>query len=283
MKVEGLLASIDVDKKIFYYANSGNAGDSLINMGFFQLSERLGLKYTIIDKSLINQVSKDDIVIIAGGGSLVPEWSSTPAAINEIIKRTSNIIILPHSIREVNALMNNLPNECIIFCREQFSYDYCKSIRPDLSIYIDDDMAFKCDINKILNSDVSLNYLNVKNIFRFGVFEYHKLRSKLSKTIYAFRCDKEANLALKVRRIKVNDISSMARYGAGTYETSLYSSRKMLQLLDMYDVIYTDRLHVSIAGYLLGKEVHIYNNSYFKCLGVYNQSMSQSNNIKFHQ
>lgn len=43
--------------------------------------------------------------------------------------------------------------------------------------------------------------------------------------------------------------------------------------INRYEKIFTDRLHVSIAGALLGKEVHLYPGAYFKNLAVLNSSM----------
>lgn len=283
MKVEQILQEVGEKSEILYYANGGNAGDSLINMGFFHLAEKLNLKYKIIGSADISTLKPTDIVVLAGGGCLVPEWDSTPNAVRRIIEKKARLIILPHSIRGIDSLMEILAADTVIFCREKFSYDYCINMRPDLQVYIDDDMAFNCDVNKILNTEAKFKYINSKNLLRLVAFSYHSVKSKTTTEIKAFRCDKEANKSLDVPRIKINDISAMARYGAGTYETSLYSAKKMLEILNMYDVIYTDRLHVSVAGHLLGKEVHVYNNSYFKCLGVYQQSMSHNDKIKFHE
>jgi exopolysaccharide biosynthesis predicted pyruvyltransferase EpsI len=54
--------------------------------------------------------------------------------------------------------------------------------------------------------------------------------------------------------------------------------------IDQYKVIYTDRLHVAIAGCLLKKEVHLYPGGYFKNKAVYRSSMQGIfENITFHE
>lgn len=54
--------------------------------------------------------------------------------------------------------------------------------------------------------------------------------------------------------------------------------------INSYSVIHTDRLHVSIAGCLLGKEVHLYGGAYFKNRAVYLSSMRGFfENIHFHE
>lgn len=283
MKVKEILTKITGSTDVFYYPIGGNAGDSLINIGFFQLADKLNLNYTIIDKNDAQSLSPGDVVIISGGGSLVPEWQSTSDFIRQVIKRRVQLIILPHSIRDIDELMEKMPLGTIIFCREYYSYDYCKRVRSDLEVYIDDDMAFNCDVTEILNSDIKFKHSGYKNYIRLMMYRYHQFKSRSNNEIKAFRCDKEANSALKVKRVIRNDISVVASYGANDYELSYYSAKKMLKILNNYEVIHTDRLHVSIAGYLLNKEVNIYNNSYFKCLGVYEKSMHQNDRIKFHK
>jgi exopolysaccharide biosynthesis predicted pyruvyltransferase EpsI len=54
--------------------------------------------------------------------------------------------------------------------------------------------------------------------------------------------------------------------------------------IDRYQVVYTDRLHVAIAGCLLNKEVHLYPGGYFKNKAVYRSSMQGIfDNIHFHE
>ena len=107
------------------------------------------------------------------------------------------------------------------------------------------------------------------------------IKSKNNKTIFAMRTDKESNSTLKVKRLLINDFSLVASFGAGLYSESLYTSNQFLKLIDFYEEIYTDRLHVAIGACLLGKKVIVYNNGYYKCKGVYEQSMKNFPNVKF--
>lgn len=47
----------------------------------------------------------------------------------------------------------------------------------------------------------------------------------------------------------------------------------MINFLEEYKVVNTDRLHVAILASLLGKEVNFYPNSYYKNEAVYNYSL----------
>jgi len=269
---------------IYYYPNNGNAGDALINMGFYSLVKKYNLKFDIIDINSINCLKDKDVVLIAGGGSLVPEWDSTPNFVRKINNLEFNIklVILPHSIREVDDIIVNFPKDTVVFCREKYSYNYVLEKSNASEIYLSDDIAFYADLNIIKNEingfSPSLNY---KNIIRKFFILFHMIKSKNNKTIFAMRTDKESNSTLKVKRLLINDFSLVASFGAGLYSESLYTSNQFLKLIDFYEEIYTDRLHVAIGACLLGKKVIVYNNGYYKCKGVYEQSMKNFPNVKF--
>ena len=54
--------------------------------------------------------------------------------------------------------------------------------------------------------------------------------------------------------------------------------------INEYEEVYTDRLHIAIAGCLLEKKVNFYLGSYFKNKAVYNSSMVRYfDNIEFHE
>ena len=52
-----------------------------------------------------------------------------------------------------------------------------------------------------------------------------------------------------------------------------------LAMIDTVDVVVTDRLHVGICGYLLGKEVVLIDNSYGKLSSVYQYSCQEFENV----
>ena len=73
-----------------------------------------------------------------------------------------------------------------------------------------------------------------------------------------------------------NDISA-----AGRHTTDV---TQFFDEVSRFESVYTDRLHVAIAGCLLQKEVHLFLGSYFKSRAVYLSSMKDNfNNIYFHE
>lgn len=269
---------------IYYYPNNGNAGDALINMGFYSLVKKYNLKFDIIDINSINCLKDKDIVLIAGGGCLVPEWDSTPNFVRKInnLEFDVKLVILPHSIREVDDIIVNFPKDTVVFCREKYSYNYILEKSNASEIYLSNDIAFYADLNIIKNEINGFSpSLNHKNIIRKFFILFHMIKSKNNKTIFAMRTDKESNSTLKVKRLLVNDFSLVTSFGAGLYSESLYTSNQFLKLINFYEEIHTDRLHVAIGACLLGKKVIVYNNGYYKCKGVYEQSMKHLPHIKF--
>lgn len=90
---------------------------------------------------------------------------------------------------------------------------------------------------------------------------------------FFFRTDKESSNRFKLPA-QNNDLSSKWNH---LQEVSLFFDE-----INNFKQIYTDRLHVSIAACLLGKEVHIYPGSYFKNRAVYLSSMKNHfNNVYF--
>lgn len=272
------------ESKIYYYACNGNAGDALINLGFYTLARKYNINYISIDSNNVNLLKDNDVLIIAGGGTIVPEWKFTSEFIKKVKSNNSNIqmIILPQSIRGVDELISTLPENTTIFCREKYSYDYCKEKSNVKKIFLDDDIALFCDIQKILSEEVIyIPKFNIKNMIRFVLFYYHYFRSKIFKKVYAMRIDKEANHNISKKRTITNDFSLIASFGAGNERESLYSAKKLLQLVNFYEELHTDRLHVAISSYLLSKKLYIYNNGYYKCKGVYEKSLYNGKNITF--
>ena len=69
------------------------------------------------------------------------------------------------------------------------------------------------------------------------------------------------------------DLSSIFSYGVDSKEKAFYVCYRLLNFINSYEEIRTNRLHVAIAGALLGKEVKLYSNSYYKCEAVYEFSI----------
>ena len=92
---------------------------------------------------------------------------------------------------------------------------------------------------------------------------------------YFFRTDKESANRLEIPASNL-DLSLRGNH--------LSDVRQFFEEINRFAVVYTDRLHVSIAACLLEKEVHLYPGSYFKNRAVYLSSMKDFfENVNFHE
>jgi exopolysaccharide biosynthesis predicted pyruvyltransferase EpsI len=67
---------------------------------------------------------------------------------------------------------------------------------------------------------------------------------------------------------------------AGFNDSSVF---EFFDVLSQYAVIHTDRLHIAIASCLLGREVHLYPNSYFKNRAIFRSSLQgYFSRVHFH-
>lgn len=92
---------------------------------------------------------------------------------------------------------------------------------------------------------------------------------------FFFRYDKESAHRINIPSRNI-DISAQGNHFSDI--------SRFFEEINKFATIYTDRLHVSIAACLLGKEVHFYPSSYFKNYAVYLSSMKgYFENISFHE
>ena len=57
-------------------------------------------------------------------------------------------------------------------------------------------------------------------------------------------------------------------------------SKLFMQAIDSVEVVVTDRLHVGLVAALLGKRVFLFDNSYGKVSGIFEQSLRYFENVK---
>lgn len=263
--IEEYLKAHTAHKKIYFLQNLGNAGDALIWFGTKCLLDRLHIKVDADrDPNYIRQ-NEYDVLLVSGGGNLVAYYNYLQRILPKLIHKFKQVIILPHSIQANEKFLKNLPGHVVIFCRELMSYNYCKQQVPTpANILLSDDMAF--------HSDFSLLNLRAKT---------HE------PDLFAFRIDIEINPERKeiILPPSNKDISKMGLI-------SSYNSRQNIELLESflseiinYEAVWTDRLHVAIGAFLLGKTVHLYDNSYGKNSNIYSASLSsmdKAHKIMFH-
>ena len=244
------------DKEIIYITNPGNAGDCLIVLGLFTIFDDLKITVTIGDPL---KTYKNKILFYAGGGNLVGIYQNCKRFLLKNLKKNNEIIILPHTIKDEDLLIQNLDNNTKIICREKQSYAYVyKNIKKKNNVYLSKDTAFyikKLDKYKNKNTNLIFN---------------------------SFRTDDE-----KTNIILPNDNYDLSTIKNGVYWKNNYelikTADKLFSHLSKYKKIFTNRLHIAIAAHLLDKTVYFYPNSYYKNEAVYDYSLKHNNKINFHK
>jgi exopolysaccharide biosynthesis predicted pyruvyltransferase EpsI len=256
---------------VFFLPNPGNGGDAFINVGFFDLARSLGVEYTVTDGS--TELSGDDVLILAGGGNLVPEYPHMAAMLRRYAPVVGRLIVLPQSVRGHEDVLRALGPNVHLFVREHVSLDYCRQVGGQAHVVFDNDMAFHADIEALRRRRGWAGFrLTRANVARVILLGWLALRAHGTRTLLAFRTDREAPSGSKARLR--NDVSKLSTFGTATVAQCYFSASRFIRAIDRYQRVETDRLHVAIAGALLGKEVVLHDNSYWKCRAVYEASLT---------
>ncbi|MBU6431330.1 polysaccharide pyruvyl transferase family protein [Patescibacteria group bacterium] len=233
------------DTKVDFYRFPGNYGDSLIWHGTKILLNELNIRENYVE---INSSKINNVLFIDGGGNFVDYYSNVRDFLNKKHDLYKEIVILPHTIfgdKQINTL-NNLSGDITVFCRERVTFDFVKQNFLKGNVYLWHDCAFYNDFPKSQDGKGVLN---------------------------AFRKDKESILD---RIPNTNNDLSYNGYATKPLE-------EIINSLNQYEEINTDRLHVAICAALLGKKVNLFPNSYYKNKAVFDYSLRNFPNISFRR
>lgn len=243
------------DKEFIYIPNPGNAGDSLITLGTLQLFRDLELRYRL---GTWNSTYTDQYLVYGGGGNLVKlaeNLYNSYHTCREFLKNNNgknHIIILPHTIKNNDETLKMLDENVKIFCREPVSFEYVKGmVKYPENVFMSHDMAM---------------YIRIHPRFMVkGVGACNCFRGDIEKT----------DIRLPAGNVDLaNDLNTLL-WQDGVWENVVSFTDMVFEILSKYDVICTNRLHMAIAGGLLGKHVYFYPNSYYKCKAVYEYSLRE--------
>jgi len=226
-----------------FFRFPGNYGDSLIWHGTKILLSSLNISEHYVD---ISSPKNNDVLFIDGGGNFVDYYSDVK---NFLIKKPAlyrEIVILPHTIfgEKQIEILNNISSSLTIFCREKVSAKFLKNRLTHGEIYLWHDCAF---YNKFSLIPVGRGILN------------------------AFRSDVESILN---KRSESNSDLSYSGYATKPLN-------EFIEVLQKYAQVNTDRLHIAIGSVLLGKQVKLFPNSYYKNKAVFDYSLKKFPNINF--
>jgi exopolysaccharide biosynthesis predicted pyruvyltransferase EpsI len=229
-----------------YLRFPGNYGDSLIWHGTKLLLGKASVQYRTIGCS---ETPGAEYLIVDGGGNLTDLYTDVSDFLDNYGDSYSHILVLPHTVAGARPLasLRRLGSRLTIFCREYVSWLNVSMGAPRSSCYLWHDCAFNLNLCR------------------------NTLATSQDHSFYAFRADVEAT-----RNV----------YPPGNRDISLegYAQSKLDMLIDSlscHSMVVTDRLHIAIAACLLGCNVELHPNSYFKNKAVYEYSLRDRGNITF--
>lgn len=251
---------IPKDETIVFIPNPGNAGDACIAYGTHCYFKHNHIQY---ETGNINALYSNKTIVYGGGGNLISLWSQCK---NFLLRNAKNnkIVVLPHTIEGIDDVLqyDYIQKNVTFICRETISYEYVK--RYVDNVFIDHDMAFSI-------SDVFFN--------RFTNNECYD-------TLNCFRIDNEKtdiiippdNIDLSINAMN----GLMGEWMHNNYLAVQSITHSFCSKISKYYSINTNRLHVAIIGAILGKNVLLYQNSYFKNKAVYDYSIKDAyKNVTF--
>lgn len=266
--------------RIAYCANPGNAGDSLIAAATLQRFARHRIEIDWVQPRDV--VEPGRIVIYAGGGNWVPEYRDCSTFVRANHRQAERFILLPHTVAGNEELLAELGPNVDLCLREPVSYEHCLRHAPGARPHLAEDMALQLDVAALLAmpipSPLTFRLQTLRKKRRRKVRrEFLRLwrnrlffRSRLNELV-ALREDCES---LGAEPPPGNlDLSELLMYRTFPPEAVWHSARHLIDFIRPYRSIRTDRLHVAIAGCLLGKEVEFHPNSYFKNEAIYRHSL----------
>ncbi|MWN90623.1 hypothetical protein GQ597_07915 [Gilliamella sp. Pra-s65] len=246
-------------KKVYFITNPGNAGDAFITYSTYCLFDELNICYEIIDPN--NDISiSNEILFFSGGGNLVEgKYDHLYKKLKKYLNN-NKCIILPHTIWGYKDLVQETHRNLIIICREKVSYELCILNGANKNnLFLSDDMAF---------------YFPQNELSQFAI--------KGRGHGYCLRTDGESSKFVYVNEFNKDISLSWNGELWGNYLLSKYVTYSLASYLSQFDVIETDRLHISIFAAMLNKKVIMYPNDYYKNRAVFENSIIQKyQNVNF--
>lgn len=275
------LKKLALDGPLMYCPNPGNAGDALIAQATFQAFQACGIPYQIIQPQQFTP--QGEVVVYAGGGNLCRYYEDARAFIQRIHPAVRKLIILPHTVEDNEDLLAAFGSKVDIICRDTISYQHVQRHSNQANVFLADDMAFSLQIEEVLQARLrrpwhvtpALSLPGAWHKDADAIRRYLRTRYVVSRTgvLHAFRTDCEAT-AIGLPKHNY-DLSVAFAYGTATPYLVLLACVHLLRLVGACRQLCTDRLHIAIAGALLGREVLFYANNYYKNQAIYDFSIKE--------
>jgi len=254
------------NKSVYFFPNSGNAGDSLINVASIHAFDQAGIRWRAIGQGAD---VKGQTVILGGGGNFIPAYATIRNAFLALLDTAKEIILLPHTVRGNEDVLERMGSNVTLICRDVESYHHASAAAGSALVLLAHDMAFHLDADRLLNStEVASVYVPA---FQEAIRKHNIDLASLQQRAKVFFARHDVERSGSIGGSDA-DVSAIFAFGTwpGTAERAAWS---LMEMIRISPPIETDRLHVGIAAALLGKDCVLHDNSYGKNLGVWQHSL----------
>lgn len=290
---------IDKDYCLLDVPDHSNIGDSLIYAGELDYLMRLPHKQLYscnITRCRMDRIPNKAVLLLHGGGNFGDLYRAHQYFRSRIIERfkANRIIMFPQTAHygnaknlEIDAAIYNEHPDLTLCARDEKSYNLFKKHFYKNNVLLLPDMAFCINMDAIetstgigsnktlllkrtdkeLNANFDLtNLIKNKDHIDVDVKDWPTYRKTFAKRVI-YKVDSFATKFL----LDVPILNRLVdpRYGIkGGKIYNKYNSAG-IRFINSYDEIYSTRLHGTILSILLGKKVHMLDNSYGKNSGFY--------------
>lgn len=259
-------------ERIVFVPNAGNAGDNLINLAACLLFDRLGLDW---EPGAQATAYPGRAVVYGGGGSLVPLYPAAAEGLRLNRRAARAVVVLPHTVRAHAGLIAELDERVTIFARETPSRDYVAAAGGGAALGLSHDLAFLLDRETIAGLPWAwAALLRRRRIAWARMLVKFAWRARMvDPVLHCQRMDAEDTGATPH---PLNaDMSRNFATGDQSCPVSVNVAKMLVRVIDLYDRVETNRLHIAILSAILGKPVAMRDNSYGKNRAVWEHSMRE--------
>ncbi len=238
-------------KRIVALFNRGNRGDGVIHLGGRTLLGALGLRWVEFHETVAPSEIDGDVLLVFGGGAFCHGTHTLPPLVERYAKQVEQVVILPASFdldsAAVVKFVRSWSARYTVFCRERRSFEAVRAAHSAAGgIHLAHDLAFWADLRRWADRP-------------------HQ------GTVGIFRRDREAVFDSRPLDLPGRDISQ----GPDS------EAEGLLDYVSRFSVIHTDRTHAAITAAMMGREVRLYRNAYFKNAAIFEHSLAQLQNVTF--
>lgn len=270
--------------KFYYLPNKGNLGDVMIAASTIAYFRNHNIEYEIFD--ITKEIKEDFNLVYGGGGIWTADYQEHYQEVLDVFNspHLKNAIILPSSFNDCQDLIEALDERFVVYAREQKSFDYVKQSRA--RVILADDMVVGADFAEFnVKLKHKLSFKNLSN--KFAMYKiYRKVMKKAKRQLrrikdygvgYLLRTDCESGFESDYNKF---DVSNLRSIFCTNPAFDFILAQVFLGLIDKFDVIVTDRLHIGLVATKLNKKVLLLDNSYGKNRNVYLQSLQGYENVE---